>query len=173
MYGILETQIRSSSDSRNRYRPFESRFACVRFPFEDTWPTILEVTFEIATRLAFAFPPKVARWAAVPGATWLVDFFFVAGFNGTATETVVRLVARAPAVFTNACLVAETLAETFLGADAFLGAEAFLGADAFGFAFFGVILAAVAVTEGTSAVGIVTEAALIFCFVPCNSLRVD
>ena len=84
-----------------------------------------------------------------------------AGFNGTATETVVRLAARAPAVFTNACLVAEALAETFLGA------------DAFGFAFFGVILAAVAVTEGTSAVGIVTEAALIFCFVPCNSLRVD
>jgi hypothetical protein len=161
MYGILETQIRNSSSLQNRYRPFESLFACVIFPFEDTWPKIFEVRFEIATRLAFAFPPKVARWAAVPGATWLVDFFLVAVFNGATTEAVVRLAARAPAVFTNACLVAAALAETFLGA------------DAFGFAFFGVILTDFTVTEGTTAVGIVTEAALIFFFVACNCLRVD
>lgn len=160
MYGIQETQIRNSSDSQNRYRPFESRFACVRFPFEDTWPTILEL-FEIATRLAFAFPPKVTRWAAVPGATWLVVFFLVADFNGVATETVVRFAARALAVFTNACLVAEALVETFLVA------------DAFGLTFFGVIFAAVTVTAGTLAAGIAAEAALIFFFVACNCLRVD
>ena len=52
--GFAIVQIRNRSDSQNRYRPFESRFACVRFPFEDTWPTILEL-FEIATRLAVAF----------------------------------------------------------------------------------------------------------------------
>ena len=85
----------------------------------------------------------------------------VADFNGVATETVVRFAARALAVFTNACLVAGALVETFLVA------------DAFGLAFFGVIFAAVTVTAGTLAAGIAAEAALIFFFVACNCLRVD
>lgn len=161
MCGIPEMQVQNSPDSQYCYRPFESRFAWVSFPFEDTWPAMFEVRFEIATRLAFAFPPKVARWAAVPGAAWLVGFFLVAVFNGASTETVVRFAARAPAVFTNACLVAVALA------------VAFLGADAFGLAFFGVIFAAVTVTAGASVVGTLTAAALIFFFVPCNSFRVD